>query len=69
MKSNEELNKKYSEFFIVPETETKIETELDLIPSVSESIAWGQPRPKKTIMSEEEFDNIFADILKETNAK
>jgi hypothetical protein len=69
MKSNEELNKKYSEFFIEPVIESKIETELDLIPSVSESIAWGQPRPKKTIMSEEEFDNIFADILKETNAK
>jgi hypothetical protein len=67
MKSNEELNKKYSDFFTV--TESKIETKLDLIPSVSESIAWGQPRPKKTIMSEEEFDNIFSDILKETNAK
>jgi hypothetical protein len=60
MKSNEELNKKYSNFFIVPET--KIETQLDLIPSVSESIAWGQPRPKKTIMTEEEFDKIFGDI-------
>jgi hypothetical protein len=62
MKSNEELNKKYSEFFIVPETETKIETELDLIPSVSESIAWGQPRAKKTIMSEEEFNKVFGDM-------
>jgi hypothetical protein len=62
MKSNEELNKKYSEFFIVPEAETKIETELKLIPSVSESIAWGAPRPKKTIMTEEEFDKIFGDI-------
>jgi hypothetical protein len=60
MKSNEELNKKYSNFFIVPET--KIETQLDLIPAVSESIAWGQPRPKKTIMTEEEFDKIFGDI-------
>ena len=60
MKSNEELNKKYNEFFIVPET--KIETELDLIPSVSESIAWGKPRPKKTIMSEEEFDKIFGSL-------
>jgi len=60
MKSNEELNKKYSNFFIVPET--KIETQLDLIPAVSESIAWGQARPKKTIMTEEEFDKIFGDI-------
>ena len=62
MKSNEELNKKYSEFFIVPQTKTKIETQLNLIPSVSESIAWGTPRPKKTIMSVEEFDKIFGDI-------
>jgi hypothetical protein len=65
MKSNEELNKKYIDFFTV--TESKIETKLDLIPSVSESIVWGEQSPKKTIMSEEEFDNIFADILKETN--
>ena len=62
MKSNEELNKKYSKFFIVSETESKIETQLDLIPSVSESIAWGQPRPKKTIMTEEEFDKIFGSL-------
>ena len=62
MKSNEELNKKYSELFIVPQTKTKIETQLNLIPSVSESIAWGTPRPKKTIMSVEEFDKIFGDI-------
>ena len=62
MKPNEELNKKYNEFFIVPETETKIETQLDLIPSVSESIAWGQVRPKKTIMTEEEFDKIFGSL-------
>ena len=62
MKSNEELNKKYSEFFIVPQTKTKIETQLNLIPSVSESIDWGTPRPKKTIMSVEEFDKIFGDI-------
>jgi hypothetical protein len=67
MKSNEELNKKYNQFFIEPVIDSKLETQLDLIPSVSESIAWGQPRPKKTIMTEEEFDNIFADILKETN--
>ena len=60
MKSNEELNKKYSDFFTA--TETKIETQLDLIPSVSESIAWGTPRQKKTIMTEEEFDKIFGDI-------
>ena len=60
MKSNEELNKKYSDFFIVPET--KIETQLDLIPAVSESIDWGTPRQKKKIMSEEEFDKIFGDI-------
>ena len=60
MKSNEELNKKYSDFFTV--IETKIETQLDLIPSVSESIAWGTPRQKKTIMTEEEFDKIFGDI-------
>ena len=60
MKSNEELNKKYSDFFIVPET--KIETKLDLIPAVSESIAWGTPMQKKTIMSEEEFNKIFGDI-------
>jgi hypothetical protein len=62
MKSNEELNKKYSEFFIVPETQSKIDVDLDAIPSVSESMAWGQPRPKKTIMTEEEFDKIFGDI-------
>ena len=62
MKSKEHLNKLYSEFFIVPETESKIDVDLDAIPSVSESIAWGQPRPKKTIMSEEEFDKIFGDI-------
>ena len=60
MKANQELNKKYNDFFIVPET--KIETKLDLIPAVSESIAWGTPRPKKTIMTEEEFDKIFGDI-------
>jgi hypothetical protein len=60
MKSNEELNKKYSDFFTA--TETKIETQLDLIPSVSESIVWGEQRPKKTIMTEEEFDKIFGDI-------
>jgi hypothetical protein len=62
MKSNEELNKKYSEFFIEPVIESKIETQLDLIPAVSESIAWDTPRPKKTIMTEEEFDKIFGDI-------
>jgi len=62
MKSNEELNKKYSEFFIEPVIESKLQTELDLIPSVSESMAWGQPRPKKTIMTEEEFNKIFGDI-------
>ena len=60
MKANQELNKKYNDFFIVPET--KIETQLDLIPAVSESIAWGTPIPKKTIMTEEEFDKIFGDI-------
>jgi hypothetical protein len=60
MKSNEELNKKYSDFFTV--IETKIETQLDLIPSVSESIVWGTPKEKKTIMSEEEFDRIFGDM-------
>ena len=60
MKSNEELNKKYSDFFTA--TETKIETQLDLIPSVSESIVWGEQRPKKTIMSEEEFDKIFGSL-------
>jgi len=62
MKSNEELNKKYSEFFIEPVIESKLQTELDLIPSVSESMAWGQPKPKKTIMTEEEFNKIFGDI-------
>jgi len=61
MKPNEELNKKYNQFFI-EETKSKIETQLDLIPSVSESIAWGTPRQKKTIMTEEEFDKIFGDI-------
>jgi hypothetical protein len=60
MKSNEELNKKYSDFFTA--TETKIETQLDLIPSVSESIVWGEQRPKKTIMTEEEFDKIFGSL-------
>ena len=60
MKSNEELNKKYSDFFTV--TESKIETKLDLIPSVSESIVWGEQRPKKTIMTEEEFDKIFGSL-------
>jgi len=62
MKSNEELNKKYSEFFSEPVNESKLQTDLDLIPSVSESMAWGQPRPKKTIMTEEEFNKIFGDI-------
>ena len=62
MKSNEELNKKYNEFFNEPANESKLEAELDLIPSVSESIAWGEPRPKKTIMTEEEFNKIFGDI-------
>jgi hypothetical protein len=61
MKPNEELNKKYNQFFI-EETKSKIETQLDLVPSVSESIAWGTPRQKKTIMTEEEFDKIFGDI-------
>lgn len=64
MKSNEELNKKYNEFFGEPATESKIETDLDLIPSVSESLAWGQPKQKKTIMTVEEFDKVFNDILK-----
>ena len=63
MKSNEELNKKYNQFFTEPATDSKLETQLDLIPSVSESIAWGQPRPKKTIMTEEEFDKVFKDLL------
>jgi hypothetical protein len=62
MKSNEELNKKYNQFFNEPVKEITIETQLDLIPSVSESIAWGTPRQKKTIMTEEEFDKIFGDI-------
>ena len=62
MKSNAELNKKYNEFFNEPVSESKLQTDLDLIPSVSESMAWGQPRPKKTIMTEEEFDKIFGDI-------
>ena len=60
MKSNEELNKKYNDFFTI--TESKIETQLDLIPSVSESIVWGEQRPKKTIMTEEEFDKIFGSL-------
>jgi hypothetical protein len=63
MKSNEELNKKYNQFFTEPVTDSKLETQLDLIPSVSESIAWGQPRTKKTIMTEEEFDKVFKDLL------
>jgi hypothetical protein len=62
MKSNEELNKKYNQFFNEPVTDSKLETQLDLIPSVSESIAWGQERPKKTIMTEEEFDKIFGSL-------
>ena len=60
MKSNEELNKKYNDFFTI--TESKIETQLDLIPSVSQSIVWGEQRPKKTIMTEEEFDKIFGSL-------
>ena len=60
MKSNEELNKKYSDFFTIAESKT--ETKLDLIPSVSESIVWGEQRPKKTIMTEEEFDKIFGSL-------
>lgn len=63
MKSNEELNKKYNQFFTEPATDSKLETQLDLIPSVSESIAWGQQRPNKTIMTEEEFDKVFKDLL------
>jgi hypothetical protein len=62
MKSNEELNKKYNQFFSKPATDSKLETQLDLIPSVSESIAWGAPRQKKTIMTEEEFDKIFGSL-------
>ena len=62
MKSNEELNKKYNQFFNEPATDSKLENQLDLIPSVSESIAWGQARPKKTIMTEEEFDKIFGSL-------
>lgn len=62
MKSNEELNKKYNEFFSEPATESKLEATLDLTPSVSESIEWGTARPKQTIMSEEEFNKIFGDI-------
>ena len=60
MKSNEELNKKYSEFFTIEET--KIEAQLDLIPSVSQSISWGEPKTKKTIMTEEEFNKIFGSL-------
>jgi hypothetical protein len=64
MKSNEELNKKYSEFFIEPVSESKLQTDLDLIPSVSESIQVLQPKTRefKPIMTEEEFNKIFGDI-------
>ena len=62
MKPNQELSKKYSEFFSEPATESKLEATLDLTPSVSESIEWGTARPKQTIMSEEEFNKIFGDI-------
>jgi hypothetical protein len=63
MKANEELIKKYNQFFSEPNTESKIETQLDLIPSVSESIVWGEVKPKKTIMSEEEFDKVFNGVI------
>lgn len=67
MKANQELSKKYSEFFSEPATETKLETILDLTPSVSESMEWGTAKPKQTIMTEEEFDKIFSDILNPNN--
>jgi hypothetical protein len=62
MKSNEELSKKYWSLFSEP-----IKAEAP----VSESIKVLQPNKRefKPIMTEKEFDNIFADILKETNAK
>ena len=54
METNKELENNFNKFFT--ETETK---------PISNEIPWGTPKPKKTIMSEEEFDAIFGDILNE----
>ena len=60
MKSNEELNKKYWSLF-----DTPIEVEAP----VSESIKVLQPKTRefKPIMTEEEFDKVFNNILKTNN--
>jgi hypothetical protein len=60
MKSNEELNKKYWSLFDEP-----IEAEAP----VSESIQILQPNKRefKPIMTEQEFDKVFNDILKQNN--
>jgi hypothetical protein len=60
MKSNEELNKKYWSLF-----DTPIEAEAP----VSESIKVLQPKTRefKPIMTEEEFNKVFSNILKTNN--
>jgi hypothetical protein len=68
MKPNEELAKKYYSLF------SEEKANLNLVKAevpVSESIKLLQPKTRefKPIMTEKEFDNIFSDILKETNAK
>lgn len=60
MKSNEELNKRYQEFFIEPTKETQIKAEAP----VSESIEILQPKKMVGPVTEEEFDKMFEDILK-----
>jgi hypothetical protein len=58
MKNNEQLNKRYQEFFNEPIKEIKAEA------PVSESIEILQPKKMVGPVTEEEFDKMFEDILK-----
>jgi hypothetical protein len=58
MKNNEQLNKRYQEFFNEPIKEIEAEA------PVSESIQILQPKKMCGPVTEEEFDKMFEDILK-----
>ena len=65
MKANEELAKKYYSLF--KEEKAGLET-IEVKMPVSESIKVLQPKREfKPIMTEEEFDKVFNDILKTNN--
>jgi len=58
MKNNEQLNKRYQEFFNEPIKQIEAEA------PVSESINILQPKKMVGPVTEEEFDKMFEDILK-----